>query len=139
MPASSSFDYAIVRVVPHVEREEFVNVGVILFCRTLRFLGSRIELNVERLAALSPHIDLATVQAYLDLIPRICAGGRQAGPLGQLSRAERFHWLVSPRSTTVQVSPVHSGLCADPQAALDDLFEKMVRPGGRNCHERLQS
>jgi hypothetical protein len=126
MPAPSSFDYAIVRVVPHVEREEFINVGVILFCRTLRFLGSRIELDAERLAVLA-HVDVATLQAYLDLIPRICAGGPQAGPLGQLSRAERFHWLVSPRSTTVQVSPVHSGLCTDPQAALDDLFAKMVR------------
>jgi len=127
MPAPSSFDYAIVRVVPHVEREEFVNVGVILFCRTLRFLGTRIELDAERLAALSTHVDIATLEAYLDLIPCICAGGPQAGPLGHLSRAERFHWLVSPRSTTVQVSPVHSGLCTDPQAALDDLFEKMVR------------
>ena len=126
MPAPNSFDYAIVRVVPHVEREEFINVGVILFCRTLRFLGARIELDAERLAVLSTHIDVATVQAYLDLIPRICAGGPQAGPLGQLGRAERFHWLVSPRSTTIQVSPVHSGLCTDPQAALDDLFEKMV-------------
>jgi hypothetical protein len=127
MPVSSSFDYAIVRVVPHVEREEFINVGVILFCRTLRFLGARIELDAERLAALSTHIDIVTVQAHLDLIPRVCAGGPQAGPFGQLSRAERFHWLVSPRSTTVQVSPVHSGLCTDPQAALDDLLEKMVR------------
>ena len=135
MPVPSSFDYAIVRVVPHVEREEFINVGVILFCRTLRFLGARIELDAERLAVLSTHIDLVTVQAYLDLIPRICVGGLQAGPLGQLSRAERFHWLVSPRSTTVQVSSVHSGLCTDPQAALDDLFEKMVRTRGRYCHE----
>ena len=126
MPAPSSFDYAIVRVVPHVEREEFINVGVILFCRTLRFLSTRIELDAERLAGLSVHVDVPTLQACLDLIPRICAGGPQAGPLGQLSRAERFHWLVSPRSTTVQVSPVHSGLCTDPQAALDDLFEKMV-------------
>ncbi len=135
MPAPSSFDYAIVRVVPHVEREEFINVGVILFCRTLRFLGARIGLDAERLAALSTPTDEVTVQAYLDLIPRMCAGGAQAGPLGELSRAERFHWLVSPRSTTVQVSPVHSGLCADPQAALDDLFEKMVRTTRKHCHE----
>ncbi len=129
MPTTSSFDYAIVRVVPHVEREEFINVGVILFCRTLRFLGVRIELDAERLAALSSDVDVATLKDCLDLISRICAGGPQAGPLGHLSRAERFHWLVSPRSTTVQVSPVHSGLCTDPQAALDDLFEKMVHTG----------
>jgi hypothetical protein len=127
MPALSSFDYAIVRVVPYVEREEFINVGVILFCRTLRFLDARIELDTKRLAAFSPHADVAMVQTHLDLIPCICAGGADAGPLGQLSQAERFHWLVSPRSTTIQVSPVHCGLCVDPQVALDNLFEKMVR------------
>ena len=127
MPARSSFDYAIVRVVPHVEREEFVNVGVILFCRVMRFLDARIELDARRLAGLAPDVDVTMVQAHLDFIPCVCAGGPEAGPLGQLSQAERFHWLVSPRSTTLQISPVHSGLCADPQAALDDLFEKMVR------------
>jgi len=126
MPALSSFDYAIVRVVPYVEREEFINVGVILFCRTLRFLDARIELDTKRLAAFSPQADVAMVQTHLDLIPCICAGGADAGPLGQLSQAERFHWLVSPRSTSIQVSPVHCGLCVDPQVALDSLFEKMV-------------
>lgn len=127
MPEPSAFDYAIVRVVPRVEREEFINVGVILFCRTLRFLDARIELDTKRLAVLSPKLDMVMVQAHLDLIPRICAGGADAGPLGQLGQAERFRWLVTPRSTTVQVSPVHCGLCDDPQAALDDLFKKMVR------------
>jgi hypothetical protein len=126
MPAASPFDYAIVRVVPNVEREEFMNVGVILFCRTRRFLDARIKLDTERLAALFPRLDMTLVQAHLDLIPRICAGGADAGPLGQLGQAERFHWLVSPRSTTIQVSPVHCGLCVDPQAALDNLFEKLV-------------
>jgi hypothetical protein len=126
MPASSPFDYAIVRVVPNVEREEFVNVGVILFCRTRRFLDTRIKLDVERLAALSPNLDVRMVQAQLDLILRICAGGSDAGPLGELGQAERFHWLVSPRSTSIQVSPVHCGLCVDPRAALDNLFEKLV-------------
>jgi hypothetical protein len=126
MPAPSPFDYAIVRVVPNVEREEFVNVGVILFCRTRRFLDARIKLDMERLAALSPKLDVRMVQAQLDLILRICAGGSDAGPLGELGQAERFHWLVSPRSTTIQVSPVHCGLCVDPQAALDNLLEKLV-------------
>jgi hypothetical protein len=126
MPAPSPFDYALVRIVPNVEREEFVNVGVILFCRTRRFLDARIKLDLERLAALSPKLDVRMVQAQLDLILRICAGGRDAGPLGELGQAERFHWLVSPRSTTIQVSPVHCGLCADPQAALNNLFEKLV-------------
>jgi hypothetical protein len=126
MPTPNPFDYALVRVVPQVEREEFVNAGVILFSRSLRFLDARIALNTRRLLALSPQLDLAMVQAQLDLIPRICAGGLDAGPIGQLSQAERFHWLVAPRSTTIQVSPVHCGLCTDPQAALDDLFQKLV-------------
>ncbi len=128
MPALSSYDYAVVRVVPSVEREEFINVGVILFCRTRRFLGARIELDTERLTALAPELelDLEMVKAQLDLFPRICAGGPDAGPIGQLDQADRFHWLVAPRSTAIQISPVHCGLCTDPQAALDDVFEKQV-------------
>lgn len=128
MPERNSFDYAIVRVVPHVEREEFVNVGVILFCRTQHFLDARIHLDVERLTALCPDLDVEEVREHLNLIPRIAAGGADAGPIGQLDQAERFHWLVSPRSTIVQVSPVHCGLCVDPEEALDDLFEVLVRP-----------
>lgn len=127
MLGPSSYDYAILRVVPQVEREEFINVGVVLFCRTLRFLDARVELDAKRLAALAPELDLETVQAQLDLVPRICTGGPGAGPMGQLEQADRFHWLVAPRSTTIQVSPVHCGLCSDPQAALDDLFETLVR------------
>ena len=125
MPMLSSFDYAIVRLAPNVEREEFINVGVILFCRTRRFLGARIELNRERLAALAPNFDVAKAQEHLDLILRICEGGDD--PIGQLSQAERFHWLTTPRSTTIQISPVHSGLCNDPALALDHLLETMVR------------
>jgi hypothetical protein len=127
MPALSSYDYAVLRVVPNVEREEFINVGVILFCRPLRFLGARVELDADRLASLAPELDLEIVKAQLDLFPRICAGGHDAGPIGGLDQADRFHWLVAPRSTTIQISPVHCGLCADPQAALDDVFEKQVR------------
>jgi hypothetical protein len=125
MPTPSSFDYAIVRVVPHVEREEFINVGVILFCRTRRFLGAKIELDRERLAVLAPDLELDKVQAHLDLIPIICAGGD--GPIGKLSQAERFHWLITPRSTSIQVSPVHCGLCIDPNETLERLVETMVR------------
>jgi len=127
MPDQSSFDYAIVRIVPLVEREEFVNAGVILRCRELRFLAARIEQDHARLRALSPSLDLEMVLAELDLIPLVCAGGPAAGPLGELSQAERFRWLTSPRSTTVQVSPVHCGLCDDPQAELDGFFQKMVK------------
>lgn len=100
---------------------------MVLFCRTLRFLGARVELDEERLAALAPELDLEMVKAQLDLFPRICTGGPDAGPIGQLDQADRFHWLVAPRSTAIQVSPIHCGLCADPQAALDDVFEKQVR------------
>lgn len=128
MPAVSSFDYAVVRLVPQVEREEFINVGVILFCRTRRCLVSRIELDQRRLAALAPDFDLARVQTHLDLIPRVCAGGTEAGPFAGLSQAERFHWLVSPRSTVIQISPVHCGLCTDPETALNDLFDRLVNP-----------
>jgi len=126
MPALSSFDYAIVRVVPRVEREEFINVGVILFCRTRRFLGARIALDRQRLTALNPSISPADAEHHLSLILLICAGGPAAGPIGQLPLADRFHWLVAPRSSTIQISPVHAGLCTDPQAALNHLFETMV-------------
>ena len=126
MPEQSSFDYAVLRVVPNVEREEFINAGVILFCRTPGFLGARIFLDQGRLAALAPELDVKLLQAQFDLIPRICAGGPAAGPLGELNPVERFRWLTSPRSTSIQVSPVHEGICDDPRAALDDLFEKLV-------------
>src|SRR5512142_2441044 len=100
MPELCAFDYAVIRVVPHVEREEFVNVGVILFCSTRRFLDVRIRLDEARLKSLSPELDMVQVRDHLDLITRVAAGEASAGPLGQLSRFERFQWLVSPRSTT---------------------------------------
>jgi hypothetical protein len=122
----SAFDYAVLRVVPHVEREEFLNVGVILFCRPRAFLGVRIRLDASRLLALAPQIDLALVQLHLDQIRAVVEGRAEAGALGQMSQSERFHWLTTPRSTTIQVSPMHGGLCDDPQAALDDLFARLV-------------
>ncbi|MBK9944731.1 MAG: DUF3037 domain-containing protein [Kouleothrix sp.] len=128
MPAHSSFEYAIVRVVPRVERGEFVNAGAILFCRTRRFLAARIVLERPRLAALAPQLSLADVERHLALIPLICTGGPAGGPIGMLPLAERFHWLVAPRSTIIQTSPVHAGLCATPAAALDDLLERFVLP-----------
>ncbi len=127
MAEPSSFDYAIIRVVPRVEREEFINAGVILYCLQADFLEARVALNRERLLALDPKVDLAMVEAHLTAIPRICQGGPGSGPIGQLPKKERFHWLVAPRSTIVQVSPVHSGVCDSPQAALDRLVEKVVR------------
>ena len=127
MPALSSFDYGIVRVVPRVEREEFVNAGVILFCLEKDFLAARVEVNEPRLRALWPDTDLDLVRHHLEAIPRICVGRTDAGPIARLSLRERFHWLVAPRSTILQVSPVHVGLCDQPERALRELFDQMVR------------
>lgn len=127
MPNTNAFEYTVVRVVPHVEREEFVNAGVILLCRPLRFLDCRIELDEARLLALAPDCDIIAVRIQLALIPAICAGGPAAGELASLDQPERFRWLAAPRSTVMQVSPVHTGLCDDPQIALDDLFERLVQ------------
>jgi len=128
VPAQSSFDYAILRVVPRVEREEFVNAGVILFCLERDYLAARVALDEERVRALFPAADLAAIREHLQAVPRICAGGEGSGPIGELSRRERFHWLVAPRSTVIQVSPVHAGLCEDPARALEHLLDRMVRP-----------
>jgi hypothetical protein len=127
MPALSSFDYAIVRVVPRVEREEFVNAGAILFCRTRRFLGAEMDLNRERLRALAPGVDLIEVERQLVLIEAICRGDEAGGPLATLPLSERFHWLTAPRSTVIQTSTVHTGLCRDPGTTLSHLVDAMVR------------
>lgn len=126
MSAQSSFDYAVLRVVPRVEREEFVNAGVIVFCKQRDFLDARVHLNEARLKALWPDLDIELVRQHLDAVPRICAGDPNAGPIAQLSRRERFHWLVAPRSTMIQVSPVHSGLCFDPAQTIDQLFQRLL-------------
>ena len=122
-----TYDYAIVRVVPRVERGEFVNVGVILSCHARRHLMARIELDAARLKSLAPGIDIDFVREALDAIPRICAGGREAGALGALSVRERFHWLTAPRSTIVQTSAVHVGRCDDLDVAMEHLLARMVR------------
>ena len=127
MRERSSFDYALVRVVPRVERGEFLNVGVILFCSTKAFLEAKIELDHARLKALAPMLDIPVVESYLEAIPKICAGGGDAGSIGSLPQRARFHWLVAPRSTVIQTSPVHSGVHHDVNAALESLFEKLVR------------
>lgn len=121
-----TFDYAVVRVVPRVERGEFFNVGVIVFCSEQAFLDSRLTLDTARLQAMAPEVDAALVEEYLSLIPRVCAGGPEAGPIGLLTQRERFHWLVAPRSTIIQTSPVHCGLCEHPEAGLERLFQKFV-------------
>ena len=127
MPTEYTYDYAIVRVVPRVERGEQINVGIILSCVDGDFLQSRIELNAPRLLALDPALDLDSVKAVLATIPAVCAGGPDAGPIGAMPPRERFRWLVSPRSTVIQMSPVHTGRAADPTAALERLMDVMVR------------
>jgi hypothetical protein len=124
------YDYAVFRVVPRVEREEFVNVGVIVSCPARNFLEARFDLDEQRLAALDSTLDIESIRAHLATIPAICAGGEQAGPIGQLSQRERFHWLVAPRSTIIQPSPVHTGSCKDPTEVLEHLLDTMVRPAG---------
>lgn len=128
MPArgSSPFQYAVIRVVPRVERGECFNAGVVLFCRPRRFLAARAALAADRLAALAPDLPPAAVQPYLDTLVRIAAGDPDAGPIARLRQAERFHWLVAPSSTIIQPSPVHTGLCDDPAAMLDHLFDSLV-------------
>jgi hypothetical protein len=127
VPALCTYDYAIVRVVPHVERGEFVNAGVIVACAAQGFLKARIDLDETRVLMLDPTADLEALRAALAAIPAICAGGDDAGPIGRLSLRERFDWLVAPRSTSIQVSPVHVGRCDDLDAALERLLQKMVR------------
>jgi hypothetical protein len=122
-----SYDYAIIRVVPRVDREEFVNAGVILSCPTLNFLEARVELDEQKVLNLDPAADLESIRSHLEGIPVICAGGTSAGDIGALTQRERFHWLVAPRSTIIQTSAVHTGRCSDPSEALEHLLDAMVR------------
>ena len=122
------YDYAVFRIVPRVEREEFVNAGVIVSCPARHFLEARIELDEQRVRGLDSTIDIDSIKAHLDTIPSICAGGQDSGPIGQLTQRERFHWLVAPRSTIIQCSAVHTGYCADPGDVLEHLLNTMVRP-----------
>lgn len=126
-PARSAYQYAIVRVVPRVERGECLNAGVILLCRPRRFLEARMALDEGRLSAFSPDLDLGVVRTHLDAIERIAAGEPSAGPIARMGLGERFHWLVSPSSTIIQPSDVHTGLCEDPAAELEHLVDTLVR------------
>jgi hypothetical protein len=124
MPAS--FDYAVIRVVPRVERQEFINAGVVVFCLEKRYLAARIHLDEQRLRALWPEVDIEVVRAHLEAFPLICAGDASAGPIAQLSQRERFHWLSAPRSTIIQPSPVHTGVCDDTGDLLDRLATQFL-------------
>lgn len=123
----AAYDYALIRVVPRVERGEFVNVGVVLSGKASGFLEARIELDEARLRAFHPALDVEAISSHLAAFAAICAGGGVAGPIGKLSSRERFHWLTAPRSTVIQTSPVHTGRCADPTAMIERLLDSMVR------------
>lgn len=128
MHAAELYDYAIVRVVPRVEREEFINAGVILSCQRTGFLRASIALDEQRLRALDPQVDMETVHRHLAAMVAICEGRAEAGPIGQLPLRARFHWLTAKRSSIIQTSPVHTGLCHETGGALERILERMVLP-----------
>ena len=136
MPDLCTYDYAIIRVVPKVEREEFINVGVIVSCPAQGYLEARVELDEKRLMAFDATLDIESVRPHLVSITAICEGGEQAGPIGQLSQRERFHWLTAPRSTIIQTSPVHSGHTTNPSSVLEHLLDSTVRPPRDESEQR---
>ena len=121
-----SFDYATLRIVPNAERAEFINAGVVMQCAEQAFLECVVLVDEDRLRALWPDVDVDLVREHLEAFPQIAAGFGSAGPIAKLSRRERFHWLVAPRSTMIQVSPVHSGMCMAPEETIDELFRRLV-------------
>ncbi len=125
-PADSEFQYALLRVVPRIERGEQINAGVVLFARRRGFLAARVRLDEERLRAIAPGVDPVPLARQLDAIARVAAGDPEAGPIAQLPQSERFSWIVAPSSTAIQPSAVHMGLCGDPEATLERLFAELV-------------
>ena len=128
MPTPASFDYSILRVVPRVERQEFINAGVVVFCPEKRFLGARIRLDAQRMKALWLDADVELAREHLEAVRRICEGDADGGPIARLSQRERFHWIVSPRSTIIQPSPVHTGVCDATDDLLDGLERQFLSP-----------
>jgi hypothetical protein len=126
VPAHDEFQYALWRVVPDVERGESLNAGIVLFCRRRGFLAARVRLDEARLAALAPDADAAAVARHLSELAAIAAGEPEGGAIARLPQSERFHWLVAPSSTVVQPSAVHTGLCDEPEAMLERLFQRLV-------------
>ena len=120
------FEYSIIRVVPRVEREEFINVGVILYCSGRRFLQTVYKIDIERIQALHKEVDLVELEARLDAFKQVCKGGKSGGTIGSLPIASRFRWLTATRSTIVQSSAVHPGFCTTPEESLQQLFKQLV-------------
>lgn len=127
MAAEHTYDYALIRIVPRVDRGECINAGVLLSCPGLDYLEACVVLDPARVSALDPSADLEVIQGHLQAIVRVCRGGADAGPVGALAQRARFHWLVAPRSTVIQMSAVHTGRTTDPAAALSRLMDTMVR------------
>ena len=127
-PRPRPFSYAVLRVVPDIEREEFLNAGLVLFCRAGRYLRARTSLPLERLRALRPEADVDGIREQLALIERIAAGELRKGPLAGMSQSERFHWLTTPRSTAIQPGPIHGGMLEDPDATFEHLYASLVEP-----------
>jgi DUF3037 family protein len=125
-PPANEFQYALLRVVPHIERGEQINAGVVLFARRAGFLAAKVRLDLERLAAVAPGVDATPLARQLDAIARVAEGDPEAGAIAQLPPSERFAWIVAPSSTAIQASPVHMGLCDDPAGKLERLFEELV-------------
>lgn len=126
MPDRVTYEFAVIRVVPKVEREEFLNVGVILFSKRKKYLGIRYQINAERLTAFSSEIDLELIQRYLSAWELVCKGYPEGGRIGEMELASRFRWLTASRSTIIQSSKTHPGLCHEPEKVLEDLFELYV-------------
>jgi hypothetical protein len=126
MPENQLFEYAVIRVVPHVEREEFINVGVVLYCGPQKFLKTKIHIDEARLKVLCSKVDIPEIQKYIDSFQEICRGGEDGGPIGKLPIAERFRWLTAARSTVLQTSKVHPGLCNDPEEMIERLYKQLV-------------
>ncbi len=126
MPAKDLFEYAVIRIVPRVEREEFINVGVILFCPRQRFLQARIAMDEQRILAVCPHANLELIRESLDSLKRISEGANDAGPIALLELPARFRWLTAVRSTIVQTSRPHPGLCEQAEKSLEELFVQLV-------------
>lgn len=122
------YDYAIVRVVPRVERGEFVNAGVLISCQSAKLLDCGFDLDEARLRAIDPTADIEAIRQHLDAIKRICKGGADSGPIGELPARQRFHWLTAPRSSIIQMSPVHTGRAAKTEDVVEKLLERMVKP-----------
>ena len=126
MQERAPYEYAVLRVVPRVERAEFVNAGVIVFAKQRKLLAARIHLDEDRLRALWPAADVESIRRHLEAVDRVCRGDADGGPIAKMSQSERFHWLTSPKSAVIQVSPVRTGLSAEPEKVLETLASELV-------------